>query len=292
MQIKPINIKKEPEYPTEYLFINNPELFNNYMPLRWRANKVVSSALLAFILAGANANDSIAQSPKPKNETSIIKSKDSSTTVNEVKKEVCKVAPIFVHGDGTGVIGCVVESPPTFISEKEAYEIIKYELYKENIFFSSSNCPKIKIHLGENHTQFLQIDLINKEKNLLVEYISKNEIFEKDKIRDTVKRLDTNNRKPSGSNDLFDEDDEAELSVSSFNLKKSSEIVREELIKLNDYNAVIFYDPMLGIKNKSKINSREEYLSKCKETKDEAKELLTAQVRDFIQWMKNEGMIK
>ena len=94
MQIKPINIKKEPEYPTEYLFINNPKLYNNYIPLRWRANKAVSSALLAFILAGTNANDSIAQSPKPKEETYIIKSKDRSTIVNEAKKEACKVAPI------------------------------------------------------------------------------------------------------------------------------------------------------------------------------------------------------
>jgi hypothetical protein len=43
------------------------------------------------------------------------------------------VAPIFEHGEGRGAIGCVVVSPPVFLSEEEAVQIIREELGKHGI---------------------------------------------------------------------------------------------------------------------------------------------------------------
>jgi len=43
------------------------------------------------------------------------------------------VAPIFEHGEGRGSMGCVVVSPPIFLSEEEALQVIKEELAKAGI---------------------------------------------------------------------------------------------------------------------------------------------------------------
>ncbi len=43
------------------------------------------------------------------------------------------VAPIFEHGEGRGATGCIVVSPPVFLSEEEAMQIIREELAKHGI---------------------------------------------------------------------------------------------------------------------------------------------------------------
>ncbi len=43
------------------------------------------------------------------------------------------VAPLFEHGEGRGAVGCVVVSPPIFLSEEEALQIIKEELAGQGI---------------------------------------------------------------------------------------------------------------------------------------------------------------
>lgn len=43
------------------------------------------------------------------------------------------VAPIFEHGEGRGATGCVVVSPPVFLSEEEALQVIKEELAQVGI---------------------------------------------------------------------------------------------------------------------------------------------------------------
>jgi hypothetical protein len=43
------------------------------------------------------------------------------------------VAPIFAHGEGRGATGCVVVSPPTFLSEEEALQVVREELAKAGI---------------------------------------------------------------------------------------------------------------------------------------------------------------
>ena len=43
------------------------------------------------------------------------------------------VAPIFKHGEGRGATGCIVVSPPVFLSEEEALQIVKEELAKHGV---------------------------------------------------------------------------------------------------------------------------------------------------------------
>lgn len=43
------------------------------------------------------------------------------------------VAPIFVHGEGCGAMGCVVVSPPVFLSEEEGLQILREALAEQGI---------------------------------------------------------------------------------------------------------------------------------------------------------------
>ena len=266
MQIKPIKIKKEPEYPTEYLFINNPELFNNYIPLRWRANKVVSSALLAFILAGANScrlGNNATKSTYSKEQFNSQRDTNLTSSINNS-------APIFVHGKGFGVVGCIVASPPVFMTEKEAMGIITDELEEHGITLETTNIS-IDLDLPIDTTIFknkitMGIDAINIENNLLLEFISEEDYY----------------------NLHLDIYDDTGLSVTSISLKDAADTIRAQVIRKKYNNLILFYDPLPAVKAKEGQN----FKTAAKDAKKEAKALLTAQVRDFIQWMKNEGMIK
>ena len=46
---------------------------------------------------------------------------------------VAIVAPIFQHGEGRGATGCIVMSPPVFLSEEEALLVVREELGKSEM---------------------------------------------------------------------------------------------------------------------------------------------------------------
>ena len=43
------------------------------------------------------------------------------------------VAPIFQHGEGRGATGCIVMSPPVFLSEEEALQVIREEMAAKGV---------------------------------------------------------------------------------------------------------------------------------------------------------------
>src|ERR1035437_4244594 len=138
MEIKPVKIKRKPGYPTIKTFIENPELLSKNVPFAWIRNQYAATTLATFILCGAG-NQSSAQKTKP---ATVVVSKyikkDKPAAIKSVKRDSVKVARIFSHGDGSGAIGCEVMSPPVFISEDEARNIIFDALKAENIVFSTT----------------------------------------------------------------------------------------------------------------------------------------------------------
>ncbi|NDW12703.1 hypothetical protein D0T50_07350 [Bacteroides sp. 214] len=85
----------------------------------------------------------------------------------------------------------------------------------------------------------------------------------------------------TSDHDKFKNDD-CWSSVSAYNLKQAAEIINQELKKQKRTNAVVFYDPVVTI-NYEKENNWEE-------AKKEAKNLLLAQVDDFIKWLKTNNI--
>jgi len=57
--------------------------------------------------------------------------------------------------------------------------------------------------------------------------------------------------------------------------------------KINKYNSGVFYDPLTKCEYR-KVDG----VNPCVIAKEESKELLLAQVQDFIQWLKDEGILE
>ena len=279
MELKPVKQSRNPGYPTLRSYVENPALLSKNIPLSWIKNKYVAASLAAFILCS---------SPK---DTNNIKAKpavvfDDSVKnkvhekIKKEKKETLKIAPIFSHGEGAGATGCVVSSPPVFISEAEARTIIFDALKKENIDFDTTNCQTFEFkaepianddYNEDNYSitdsnkanVILKMDGFNEKYNLAIQYVSEDDFY---KFKNTDLILS---------------------SVQGYNTKKAAKIIREKFLIDSKTNAVIFYDPLKiveYVKNLDWKKSRDN-------AKGEAKKLLLAQVEDFIKWIKAEGIL-
>ncbi|NWJ50660.1 MAG: hypothetical protein HXX14_07340 [Bacteroidetes bacterium] len=281
MKIKPVKQKREPGYPTIETYIDHPELLSRNIPLAWIKNQYAATTLATFIICSCGNQ---ASSGKAKSESIVMAdsfSKDQKPkSVQNVKKDSVKIARIFSHGDGSGAIGCEVMSPPVFISEDEARKIIFDALKAENIVFDTNDCQVLKFSAPDIASDCfsmekgkqkkttkveLKMDGYNAEHNLAIEFVS---------IADFEKFKDENDRCMS--------------SVQGYDTKKAAELIREELRLHSKTNAAVFYDPLPLVKYKENIR----WDKNEKETQKEAREQLLAQVKDFIDWIKKEGIIK
>lgn len=155
----------------------------------------------------------------------------------------------------------------------------------EGYIFSRENCPTFSFEVNPIANDCdepkgkvkieLKMDAYNSKSKWAIQFVSSNDY---DKFKN----------------------DECMSSVSNYNSKGAAEIINQELQKQNKTNAVVFYDPMRKVKQKEKKEPKdwekylanEEYLANKKKnriettSKDEAKELLLAQVEDFIKWLK------
>lgn len=279
MEIKPVKQKRKPGYPTIKTFIENPGLLSKNVPFTWIRNQYAATTLATFILCGCG-NQSNTQKIKPE---LVIVDKDSrknkSDEIQSVKKDAVKIARIFSHGDGSGAIGCMVMSPPVFISEDEARKIIFTALKSENIDFSTTDTPVLKFtappianscYGHEDHKSKkkahveLKIDGYNKQYNLAIEYVSQAD-FKK-----------------------FEAFDGCVSTVQVVHTKKAAELIRDELILQGKSNAVVFYDPLPEFN----FDPSQDYHDSEKNAHSKARQLLKLQVRDFIEWIKKEGIIK
>ena len=277
MKMKSVKQIRQPNYPTLEYYTAHPELLYKSMPKSWIKNKYVATSLATFILLGSPKSKVLANL-SPIEIVDKISSNEKGQTVAE-KQDSIKIAPIFVHGKGTGATGCIVMSPPVFISEDEAKSIIFKALKAEGIKFGTIDCPEMKFTTApiandcfddEDTTKLskanveLKMDGYNKELNLAIQFVSANDYFK------------------------FRSDDGCWSSVQGYNTKKAAEIIRDELIANNETNVVVFYDPITRIdfkRNKSWEKSE-------KEARAEAEKLLLNQVNDFIKWLKQEKIIE
>lgn len=279
MEIKPVKIKRKPAYPTIKNFIESPELLSKNVPIAWIRNQYAATTLATFILCGCG-NQSNAQKDKP---AIVIVSndihKDKLSEIQNQKHDSVKIAKIFSHGDGSGAIGCVVESPPVLISEDEARNIIFTALKAENIDFSTIETPMLKFEappiandcFDENDLKTakkakieIKMDGYNSKYNLAIEYVSA-KVYNK-----------------------FKTDEGCESTLGGYSTKYAAELIRKELIAQGNLNAVVFYDPL----SKFEFKRKEKFETTWNNVKKLAREQLLEQVKDFIDWIKKEGIIK
>ena len=133
----------DPSYPRHDIVLDDPSLLTAHRPNRWK--KVALSAAFALLTgAGCGSDDSELKNTKNLENPEYSLNKelieiDLATTPSGL------VAPIFKHGEGYGAFGCVVVSPPNYLSEAEAKEIIISVLKEYGISFKDDNKTKLSL---------------------------------------------------------------------------------------------------------------------------------------------------
>lgn len=266
MRVQPIRRYTSPRYPTASVLDAHPELLR-LLPGRWRSNSLVLAGLAAtggLVLTGCRPSW-------------------AETFTGELK-----VAPIFTHGDGRGAFGCVAVNPPVFLSEEEARSVIVEEAKAAGITFEADvlALPEVRVpETTENgsvlpgegeeartRVRELRLDGTDREHRISFEYVSR-EDFE-----------------------AWKADDGGPMStVSSFDLIGTAKVLREGLTTADapeDGIAAVLYDPMERyLQDNEGLAGRVDWEQAEKDAKERASVELRKQVKDFIEWLKAEGVI-
>jgi hypothetical protein len=311
MKIGPVKIYPQPSYPNEYEYKNDTG--QGYPQI----SKTAALITILALAASDNYNSKTTAQDKPKVEQSD-KSMDDSLSQIDKNRTATYVAPVFEHGDGRGAVGCEVIAPPVFISEEDARNIIIEMLAKHGIEFDMQDKdvdgiqfptfdgrPIISYSLDDTvdkpiDWQTLNLDLFSSKYNLGIEYVSRTDHY--------------------ALGGPF-----SDMSVKVYNLIKIANDALEKLSEYGKFNGAVFYDPMVLADwkhvdssywklqrkiSKLQTKQREKKLTEKERPKLEAlfqqlaeerlkqpdyekgREELRAQVRDFIAWLKDKGIIK
>ena len=268
MKHKPVKNYSKPNYPELNKYIKNPGLLLKFIPKKWLKNKITFLALITFLSNGINIGCN--KDKNIKKEKTIQRDKKK-----EIQKEEKKsfVAPIFTYGSGSGAIGCIVISPPVFINEAEAIDLIYNEL-KKNGFDVDIRAKLVDdFHIEGN--KYLEIDNETFNSKIKEKREGKKRAFYYDlyikKYNLGIKYVSTSN-----SYEMMGFEKEEHMStVHHYDTLSAAIQLRENLKKLKNHNSAIFYDPILKLTltyNTARIKS---------------KELLKKQVKEFIKWLRN-----
>lgn len=291
IKVKPQKIYKTPSYPDMERAALNPELLKK-LPERWRHNKAVITALLALTslaLAGCSENTSVNGAEELKAaETATESSKftSSASASSESNTVYGKVAPIFEHGIGTGSLGCSMVVPPVYLSEQEAMAIIKNEALKAGIDLDNVPENKYMVAMHSDLGKAVGLEASDNEKGIAVSFVSMEEAEVKN---ETI--LSTENGPAVVTS-----------SVRQFNMKKRAQDAVDDWKNMDiPYFVGTFYEPSMNVEkaneiykrinNDSEISSSEKYDKYVSELKTISEEELRAQVRDFIEWLRGQGVI-
>ncbi|NLE56935.1 MAG: hypothetical protein GX616_01130, partial [Planctomycetes bacterium] len=116
---------------------------------------------------------------------------------NDLAGKAAIVAPIFEHGEGRGATGCIVVNPPVFLSEEEALQVITEELQQAGLHFSQRDVPMDDVSIplrievqredwvtgcagltakpARTQTKSLNLDLLDSTRFVAVEFVSQSD---------------------------------------------------------------------------------------------------------------------
>lgn len=244
-----------PTYPTRIEVMADRQLLARHVPPTWLSHRELAGAFGALLLATpTGCTDRSGATP------------------------------------GRGMLGCVVVAAPVFLSEEEALQVIKEELNAAGLNMSARDVPINSILIqgqrlqpgyewtsgynGEllvDSTGPLVVDMEDPARKVAVEYVSEKDFY------------------PLGGGR------ERQGTMSSKTLAASlAERVNEEV---KDHHFRTFYDPATCIELYPLLKASATNSSATTQPTTEAqaltesKRLLRMQVRDFVDWLKAQGVI-
>ena len=288
--LSPLPNYKSPSYPTKEQIQLHTELLK-IVPRRWARNPVVLTALSLVLSAGltacGTASDSIlpdsnsapaasdalgASNSASSGNSAISAASAEDSTANSANDPEALDIPIFAHGTGRGSYGCESVAPPVFLSEEEAMQVIEEECAAQGIdltgqktisgtFPATSTLPEA-VSGGasdQTYTGDLSLDGYSEDLGIGVEFVSTDDILD------------------------WKADTGMAATVEEFDLKGTA----QRLADCTD-NVAVFYDPTADDYREFTGSNEESYVENSRE---QSLEELRAQVRDFLQWLKAQGVI-
>ena len=258
LNANPMHSYKSPQYPTKVQVFETPDMLKKYLPPQWQRNARIAGLATLFLAASCQSQKNILKSDLDSDAAAVV-------------------APIFKHGDGWSSEGCVIVNPPVYLSEEEAMQVIAEELTKSGFEISKTNVSLEnltiyhgkKIEYDENYNRTerkgdlkpLNVDLYDEKKKIAVEYVA---------------RSDYSDLGVTGN---------SYSSVSSCNLQGAADSLVEE-VKENGKGVYFgaFYDPVAdSIDDQDYWNQNAE--------NQVSKQYLRNQVKDFVDWLKAQGVM-
>jgi hypothetical protein len=248
MKIKSVQNYRKPKMPKIEEAIINPDLLAKHIPANWLKKDIVASTLTAFLLFGnaVTAEDFTQEAAiKP---AQIIGSIYESSIQNNIAQQNSSenvkalVSPVFLYGNGRGAFGCIVVSPPSFLTESEARSIIEMELLKYDLSFDQNDyiIDSIVIDTRRSHYEF-------------DERVSGETKEDEEKIISVKLEVDGFDSKNNFAYIYLSESDSNKYgfinclgSIMTYDLQKQAVIIRDAVAKEETINFVVFYDPMVG----------------------------------------------
>lgn len=279
MKIEPVRSYNTPEYPTAEVFFRTDTL-TKYIPRRWRCNKWVGKALMFVVLAGLCSCS--AQTPMgDEKHTETTHTAEKETYGKEKGQKQNLEIPLFVHGEGRGSYGCVSIAPPVYLSEDEAAQVIRETALEYGLDFSGEGSvygeelpyTNIAAEIDEDMGTYsgeLPLDGYDADKNIGFLYVSQKDVA------------------------AWHKQGEIMSSIEVYDMQGTAEKLTKTLT-----DTAIFYDPgcdfntFMELMKQAGENADWEEISQSFERieKERMIEDLRAQVLDFLEWLKGEGII-
>ncbi len=272
MKTKRVRKYAHPKYPTRLEVAARPALLHRHQPPAWRKWPELTGAAGLFLLADATRLTA-ADTPQKGGQTPAQ------------ANAVAVVAPIFQHGEGRGATGCMVMSPPVFLSEEEALQVITEEMTAKGVKLGTNQTEvagmtveRWKHEVGTTRDPYLA-RASDPKKKVYIEFLSRRNArhwdFERE-VKDGKFRVST---------------------VQSFDMPKTTAYVAER-VKQEAAEKIYFgtfYDPMAERLDFSKVAPSSEPGRTIREKMNpftvESKRLLRLQVQDFLNWLQAQGAI-
>jgi hypothetical protein len=287
MNAKRVKRYRTPAYPTRLEVLSRPELLQRNLPPGWQVVPEMAGTVALFLALN-----------------SVLLAADSKPG-----GAVAVVAPIFDHGEGRGSTGCIVVAPPVFLSEEEAWQVIREVLGEKGVELTERKrvlhgvslplAEQMEDSHGEISVQArrarqtrgvsdadpeakepFKVDAADSKKRIAVEFVSS---------ADFMRVCGPGWSRPNGSHCIS--------SVNTYRLKDLAGFVAEQVRKEAQEKVYcgVFYDP-IGLRqreerSKGTKDGEDYWQNRPVRGKAESQRLLRLQVRDFVKWLQGQGAI-
>lgn len=283
MQLEKVRSYPIPRYPTAGQF-HEDENMARYMPRRWRSKRLVGQVLLFTAMTGL-CSCTIPQSP-PAAQTEAhgetektpwyLQMFGENTAAETGKTEASGLSvPLFVHGNGRGSFGCDSVLPPVYLSEDEAAQVIRETAREYGVDFSGKGTVESKklpytnvygVEMKDTYKGTLTLDGYDSTLGIGFEYVSQKDVSNWHKDTNMMSTVET------------------------FDMKGTAERLTDAVT-----GTAVFYDPGMDYSTMPDWHSEEDWDRAvdeyCTRQKERMTEDLRAQVVDFLEWLKGQGVI-